>query len=619
MRVLLIDDDSQLNRLAAFALRGHGLSVVSTTIPAEGVRLATAEDFDLVLLDVMMPDLDGPAVLHLLRASERTRALPVIFMSASDVAASVRELGVHGVIRKPFDPARIAGEVLSMLGRTEPAASGNDIPPEMQRSFLISAVERVAAIARALDSLQRQPEERAHLLELRAEFHRVAGAAASYGFTSLSDAASHGEMECDGVDDIPAPALLHRWRDLLQEMRSHLAAAGADIAASGNAATRLVRLLCIGADAAVETSLRLLDSDSLFEVEFAQQLPQTGPPDVLVIQAGNAGFTAVEALRSTPHGRRTSVLVITSRRLSGESAARAVSAGIDEVLTEAADAASVVGAVRALVDRKFGRPPRVLAIGLAQHASSFVSVLESAGYAVRVAASVGSAEIELGTFEPDLVVAGAGEDLDASLTFVRSVHLLGPAPAVPVVLVASNLRPDLPLLAARAGVAALLPLPISRGLLLATVQNHLARAHAHKLALQRDPLTGCLSEAYFRERLQQRLRSASRDSSLTLALLEPGGSAQPLLALSALLRRRLRETDQIARCGPTRLIVLMEGIDEETARALFTRLREENLAATGHPFHAAIVAKGQHASAARWIAAAGEALAASLQSPGSAA
>src|SRR5947209_3590837 len=288
MRVLLIDDDLQLNRLASFALRGRGLSVVSTTVPAEGVRLAAAEEFDLVLLDVMMPELDGPAVLHLLRASERTRALPVIFLSANEVAASVRELGVHGVIRKPFDPARIAGEVLSLLGRTAPPPPANDIPPEMRRSFLLSSVERVAAIARSLDALQRQPEERDCLREIRAEFHRIAGAAASYGFDALSDAASHGEMECDAVEGTPAPSVMHRWRDLLQEMRSHLAAAGADTAVAGNAA-RLVRLLCVGAEPAVEASLRLLDADSTFEIEFAGELPEGAAPDVLVVKAGDVG------------------------------------------------------------------------------------------------------------------------------------------------------------------------------------------------------------------------------------------------------------------------------------------------------------------------------------------
>jgi DNA-binding response OmpR family regulator len=613
MRVLLIDDDLHLNRLASFALRGRGLSVVSTTVPAEGLRLASAEDFDLVLLDVMMPELDGPAVLHLLRASGRTRALPVIFLSANDVSASVRELGVHGVIRKPFDPARIAGEVLSLLGRTAPPPPADDIPPEMRRSFLLSSVERVAAIARALDALQRQPAEHDCLREIRAEFHRIAGAAASYGFAALSDAASHGEIECDAVEGIPTPSVIHRWRDLLQEMRSHLAAAGADTAAAGNAA-RLIRLLCIGVDPAVETSLRLLDADGMFEVEFADQLPEGAPPEVVVVKVSDVGFGIVETLRSTPAGRRTAVLMITSGRVTGTSAARAVRLDVDELLTEAADAASVIGTVRALVDRKFGQPPRILCIGLAQHASPFASVMESAGYAVRVAALLGSAEVELATFEPDLVVAGTGEDPDPSLAFVRSVHLSAPSPAVPVVLVASNARPDLPLLAARAGAAALLPLPVARSLLLATVENRIATTHAHKMAVQRDPLTGCLSEGYFRERLQQWMQVTGRSASLTLALLEASGSAEPLLALAALLRRRLRETDEIARCGSKRLIVLMEGIEERTARALFTRLRDETIAATGDSFRAALVPQGQHASAAGWIAAAGAALEAARRS-----
>jgi two-component system OmpR family response regulator len=601
MRVLLIDDDSQLNRLASFALRGRGMSVVSTTVPSEGLRLAGAEDFDLVLLDVMMPELEGPAVLHRLRAAERTRRVPVIFMSANDVAVPP-QTGVRGFIRKPFDPACIADEVLSLLGRSETVAPTNEIPRELRRSFLVSAVERIGAIDRALDGLQRQPGERSYLREARAEFHRIAGAAASYGFAPLSEAASYGEMECDAVAGAPDPVTLRRWRDLLQEMRRHLSAAGVEIGGAGRAASRLVRLLCIDADPATEASLRLLDADSMFAIEFSGELPEGGAPDVLVVKDDDAGFAALETLRSTPQGRRTAVLMITTRHLGREDVARVVRAEVDDLLTEGADAPRLLGSVRALVERKLGQPPRVLCIGMEQHASSFASVIESAGYAVRVASTMVRAEIDIDTFEPDLVLAGAADDPDVSRALVRSVHLRVPAPPVPVVLVGSRTGRDLHLHAARAGAAGMLQLPISRGLLLATIQNHIAATQAHKRAVQRDPLTGCLSEAYFRERLQRLMRSAGSTPMLTLALLESSGSAHLLLTLSDLLRRRLRETDEVARWGQHRLIVLMEGISEETARALYTRLREEYQVATGQTFQVAIVRQGHDASAARWIA-----------------
>src|SRR5207248_2734420 len=154
--------------------------------------LAAAENFDAVLLDIMMPEIDGPSVLRALRASERTRDLPVVFISAKDAAAdwAVAQMGARGVIRKPFDPARVADQVLSLLGCQGTAARADAIPHELRRSFLLSAVDRVDGIDRALDALQRQLGAREHLDDARAGFHRVAGAAASYGFAEISDAAS---------------------------------------------------------------------------------------------------------------------------------------------------------------------------------------------------------------------------------------------------------------------------------------------------------------------------------------------------------------------------------------------------------------------------------------------
>ena len=122
MRVLLIDDDAQLNRLTAFALRGRGISVVSTTTPDEGLRLAGAEDFDLVLLDVMMPELDGWSVARELTADERTRDIPFVFLTARADPADRRlgeQLGGAGYLVKPFDPVTIGDFVENVLVRVE--------------------------------------------------------------------------------------------------------------------------------------------------------------------------------------------------------------------------------------------------------------------------------------------------------------------------------------------------------------------------------------------------------------------------------------------------------------------------------------------------------------------
>lgn len=114
-KVLLVDDERDIRTIAKLTLeRLGGFVVVLATSGAEAVALARSELPDVILLDVMMPDMDGPATLAELRASSETAAIPVVFMTAK-VQASERAaylgLGVAGIIAKPFDPRALPGEV----------------------------------------------------------------------------------------------------------------------------------------------------------------------------------------------------------------------------------------------------------------------------------------------------------------------------------------------------------------------------------------------------------------------------------------------------------------------------------------------------------------------------
>ena len=121
-RVLLIDDDDAIREVAVVALEVvGGWEVLSAGSGQEGVRLAVRERPDVVLLDVMMPGMDGPTALSLLRADSRTQDIPVIFLTAKLQAAEQRRwdgLHVAGVLAKPFDPMRLPGQISDLLGWT---------------------------------------------------------------------------------------------------------------------------------------------------------------------------------------------------------------------------------------------------------------------------------------------------------------------------------------------------------------------------------------------------------------------------------------------------------------------------------------------------------------------
>ena len=119
-RLLVIDDDPDIGDVARLALEQLGPYTVATAGSGEeGVRLALDQRPDAILLDVMMPGLDGPGTLAMLRAEESLAGVPVLFLTAKAQASErdrLERLPVSGIIAKPFDPLTLAADVGRLLG-----------------------------------------------------------------------------------------------------------------------------------------------------------------------------------------------------------------------------------------------------------------------------------------------------------------------------------------------------------------------------------------------------------------------------------------------------------------------------------------------------------------------
>lgn len=118
--VLVVDDSPLMLRAAQVGLdRLSGWRVSTAASGREGIALATAARPDAILLDVVMPELDGPGTLHALGELAATRDIPVVFLTAasgeSDRARLI-ELGAAGVIAKPFEPPRLGNQLSEVLG-----------------------------------------------------------------------------------------------------------------------------------------------------------------------------------------------------------------------------------------------------------------------------------------------------------------------------------------------------------------------------------------------------------------------------------------------------------------------------------------------------------------------
>jgi CheY-like chemotaxis protein len=121
-RVLLVDDDESIRLIANKALtKLGGYEVLEAADGPAGVALAAAERPDAILLDVMMPGVDGPATLARLRSEAATADIPVILLTAkagSSERAELAALGAAAVLTKPFDPLTLHEVVAAALGWT---------------------------------------------------------------------------------------------------------------------------------------------------------------------------------------------------------------------------------------------------------------------------------------------------------------------------------------------------------------------------------------------------------------------------------------------------------------------------------------------------------------------
>jgi DNA-binding response OmpR family regulator len=119
-RVLIIDDEAPIRLLCRVNLEAEGMEVSEAADGASGIEIARREQPDVILLDVMMPRLDGWEVADALLRDEKTNEIPIIFLTArAEIRDRARGLDIGGVeyITKPFNPLELAPLIEALIER----------------------------------------------------------------------------------------------------------------------------------------------------------------------------------------------------------------------------------------------------------------------------------------------------------------------------------------------------------------------------------------------------------------------------------------------------------------------------------------------------------------------
>jgi CheY-like chemotaxis protein len=119
-RILIIDDEDDIREVAALSLETvAGWDVAMASSGAQGLARAVEYNPDAILLDVMMPGMDGPTTFRALRKNPATAQIPVLLLTAKVQSNDQRrfaDLGVEAVLFKPFDPLTLSAQIAVILG-----------------------------------------------------------------------------------------------------------------------------------------------------------------------------------------------------------------------------------------------------------------------------------------------------------------------------------------------------------------------------------------------------------------------------------------------------------------------------------------------------------------------
>ncbi|PRP97699.1 Response regulator SaeR [Enhygromyxa salina] len=197
--ILLVDDEPDIRTIAEMSLsQVGGWKTMLASSGAQALELATANKPDVILLDVMMPEMDGVATFKALAAMAETRNIPVIFMTAK-VQSHEKEryvgFGAAGVIPKPFDPMQLPKEIRNILDQPVEQRGRNRLAA-LRRRYSEGLGSKIDGLRAAIEHAHAADEDKRKAAVDAA--HRIAhtlhGTAGTYGHAEVSRAMAEIEL-----------------------------------------------------------------------------------------------------------------------------------------------------------------------------------------------------------------------------------------------------------------------------------------------------------------------------------------------------------------------------------------------------------------------------------------
>ncbi|MDP8215745.1 MAG: response regulator [Candidatus Kaelpia imicola] len=117
-KILIIEDEPEQIKLISIRLKANGYDIISASTAQEGLRIAEEEKPDLILLDILLPDMSGLEVAESLKSDITTKDIPIIAITAVgtlDIEEQCKEAGISGFLRKPYESQDLIDKIKKQL------------------------------------------------------------------------------------------------------------------------------------------------------------------------------------------------------------------------------------------------------------------------------------------------------------------------------------------------------------------------------------------------------------------------------------------------------------------------------------------------------------------------
>jgi len=619
-RILYVEDEPDIRQIAKLALEAvGGFTVELCASGEEALRGVSRFKPDLILLDVMMPGMDGPTTLRKLRELPESRQTPAIFMTAKIQPQEILELkrvGALAVIPKPFDPMTLAQAVRDIWSAHYPNAAAASAPKpavntvdsiqEITRHFADSVPERIeeiTALIRALCAGEASVEERQTLYR---KVHSLNGSAKTFGMGSLSAAARALELQLkplappvDPHDATDLPMIASLTDALVQTAGQH-AAPGSPLSSAARLPQlfaepeKLVYVFANVGDWAQEVCDHLQScgyetctfaSAATLLAACVERLPAAVLTDVSDAPGDLRGAQTVARLRDTY--RAAPPVIFVSNRDDLDTRLQAARAGGVAYFTRPVKMSALVDKIEELSGQAAPDPYRVMIVEDAEEQAALcAAVLRQASMLTCVVSDPQQLLKQLADFHPDLVLMDmylpgcTGDEL------ARIIRQMESFVGLPIVFLSVESDFDRQLSAMGLGGDEFLTKPILPAQLVSVVGSRVRHYRKLRALMVQDSLTGLANHSRLQQALETEVARAVRQKiPLALVMIDidyfkqvndrfghPVGD-RVLQGLARFLRQRLRQSDVVARYGGEEFAVVMSNTDGANALMVMERLR----------------------------------------------